>query len=544
VRQSDEARNKALGENAFSEAEALYSLKGPTGEVPSFRPAVSVPELQKIILEDSNRISDVSPQVFIFKKGDREEEREKALQAQWQQARVNYHTLFATTTSRYCGTGFLQLCYSPDLRNGKGGLWVKSRDPRTVGFDPTTDYEFDPSYLYFEDWMHIEEIRKRWPLTSKNLKISGAGSTSATLSQTGSGYGFQMPSGPMTSMPGMPGAATAIGRTSSDTRLLVRHVFCKDYTREIVDKNNLPDGALTDPEFLWKYRNGRYIVECEGYILSDGSNPYPKRSDIPSPFFPIFPVWALPPLYGPWGIPVTRFSSTLQSLAEKLYTQLYENSVRLNNGVWFIDQSTGIDVESFGGMPGEVQSINPNSKVPECRTSPALPSNAYQFPSDLLKMQQRLQGQTEAKQGNPGQGNVSTSLFESSILQSSGMLQLAGRLQSFTISQLSTCMFYTMGRYMNRFSMPFRGDKSTDIVKWEGILDPHDYDLMLDEDSIQPLSEIALRRMVPDLMKTGVLNTERGLQMLGIPNAEKIALEQKEQQQLAALARVKNGKKG
>jgi hypothetical protein len=124
------------------------------------------------------------------------------------------------------------------------------------------------------------------------------------------------------------------------------------------------------------------------------------------------------------------------------------------------------------------------------------------------------------------------------------MLQLAGRLQSFTISQLSTCMFYTMGRYMNRFSMPFRGDKSTDIVKWEGILDPHDYDLMLDEDSIQPLSEIALRRMVPDLMKTGVLNTERGLQMLGIPNAEKIALEQKEQQQLAALARVKNGKKG
>jgi hypothetical protein len=522
----------------------LYSLKGPSGEVPSFRPAVSVPELQKIILEDSNRISDISPMAYVFNKGDREEKREQALQAAWQQARVNYHTLYATTTSRYCGTGFLQLCYSPDLRNGKGGLWVKSRDPRTVGFDPTTDYEFDPSYLYFDDWMHVEEVRKRWPMTSQGIKAGGRGSVPSSLTHTSSGYGFQMPQGPMTSMPGMPGSQSPTGRTSSDTRVRVTHWFCKDYTREIVDTKNLPDGALTDPEFKWKYPNGRLLVECEGQILFDGSNPYPKRTDIPSPFFPIFPVWALPPLYGPWGVPVTRFSASLQSLAEKLYTQLYENSVRLNNGVWFVDQSTGIDIEAFGGMPGEVQSINPNSRIPECRTAPALPSNAYQFPNDLLKMQQRLQGQTEAKQGNPGQGNVSTSLFESSILQGSGMLQLAGRLQSFTITQLATCMFYTMGRYMNRFSMPFRGDKSTDIVEWQGILDPADYDVMLDEDSIQPLSEIALRRMVPDLMKTGVLNTERGLQILGVPHAEKIAQEQKENLELQALARVKNGKKG
>lgn len=542
--QSDSSRKQALGENLFSSAEALYSLKGPTGEVPSFRPSVSVPELQKIILEDSNRISDISPQVYVFNNGDRAEEREKALQAVWQQARVNYHTLFATTTSRYCGTGFLQLCYSPNLRNGKGGLWVKSRDPRTVGFDPTTDYEFDPSYLYFDDWMHIEEIRQRWYYTSEKIKVVGAGSSTASLLQTGSGYGFQMPNGPMTSMPGMPGISSQLGRTNSDNRLRVTHWFCKDYTREIVDKKNLPDGALTDPEFKWKFPNGRYLVECEGFILADGPNPYPHRRDIPSPFFPLVPIWAIPPLYGPWGIPVTRFSESLQQLGEKLYTQLYENSVRLNNGTWFIDSSTGIDIEAFGGMPGEVQSINPNSKVPECKTAPALPSQAYQLPADLFKIQQRLQGQTDAKQGNPGQGNVSTSLFESSILQSSGMLQLAGRLQSFSISQLANGMFDTMGRYLGRFSLPFRGDKSTDVVEWEGILDPHDYDLMLDEDSIQPLSEIALRRMVPDLMKTGVLNTERGLQMLGIPHAEKIAEEQKEQLQLQALARVMKGKKG
>lgn len=82
-----------------------------------------------------------------------------------------------------------------------------------------------------------------------------------------------------------------------------------------------------------------------------------------------------------------------------------------------------------------------------------------------------------------------------------------------------------------------------DVVEWEGILDPHDYDLILDEDSIQPLSEVALRRMVPELMKTGILNTERGLSILGIPHAEKIAQEQRQTLELQALARTRGAKK-
>ena len=115
-------------------------MKSASGTLPTFRPAVLVPELQKIMLEDANKISDISPSIYIFKSGEQAEDREKALQAMWQQARVNYHLLFATLVSRYCGTGFLQMCYSSELRNGKGALYVKSRDPRTVGFDPTTDY--------------------------------------------------------------------------------------------------------------------------------------------------------------------------------------------------------------------------------------------------------------------------------------------------------------------------------------------------------------------------------------------------------------------
>lgn len=539
--QSNDARRQALGENAFDDAQALYLMRGSSGTVPSFRPQIQVPELQKILLEDSNRISDISPQIYIFNDGEAAEERERAIQAAWTHAHVNYHLLYSTLISRYCGMGFLQLCFDPNMRNGRGQVWTKSRLPNTVGFDPTTDYEFDPSYIFWEDWLHPEEIRKRWYHASKDIKNPQSTAASSTVFQNSTGYGFQMPPGPMAAMPGMPSSGE-IGRTTNDTRWRVTHCICKDYTREVVDKKNLPDGNLTDPEFKWRYPNGRYLVECQGHILADGPNPFPQRTDIPAPFMGLVPVWALPPLYGPWGVPVTRFSQSLQSMGEKLYTQLFENAVRLNNGTWFIDKGTGIDIEQFGGIPGEVQEINPNSRVPEMRTVTPLPGQAYQLPGDVFKIQQRLLGQTEAKQGNPGQGNVSTSLFESSILQSSGLLQLSGRLQSFSVYMIGSGMFYTMGRYVDRYRMPFRGDKGMETALWEGILDPHNYDLLLDEDSIQPLSEVALRRMVPDLMKTGILNTERGLQILGIPHAEKIAEEHRQTLELQALARLKGRK--
>lgn len=539
VQLSTEARNKALGENIFKEAEDLYCLKNGGASVPSFRPAVTIPELQKICFEDANKLSDLSPQPYIYSKGERVKDRESALQAEWQRARVNYHLMYAALQARYIGVGFLQLCYSPDLNHGEGGLWVKARDPRTVGVDPSADYEWDPSFLYFEDWMNLEEVRKRWPDTSRSIRPS----TSPPPTGMDSGFGIQMPPGPMTSIPGTFGIQNSKS-TASGNSVLVRHVFCKDYTREIVEAKDIPDGALTDPEFQWKYPSGRWLVECDGYILSDGDNPFPMRTDIHVPCFPLFPVWALPPLYGPWGVPATHLSLNLQNLSEKMYTQLYENAIRLNNGVWFVDTSTGIDIEAFGGMPGEVQQLNPNSRVPEVRTGAAMPAQAFQFPKDLLDMQRKLHGMTEARQGNPGAGNISTSLFDASVLQSSGLLQLSGRLQYFTLSNLASAMYHTMCRYIPSRIIPYRGSEGMTTAEWKGILRPDQHhELLLDEDSVKPLSDAVVKKMAPELMKTGVLSTKRGLELLSFPDADQIAEEQKQQLELQALARTKGAKK-
>jgi hypothetical protein len=543
VRASEEYRKDKIGEKAFKDAEELYCMKDQGSPSPSFRPMIRIPMLQRIMLEEANQISDTVPQIYIFSDNRaRDKEREKALQAQWYSSKVNQHTLMASLTARYCGTGFLVAGFDPDLRNGKGGMWVKSIDPRLVGFDPATDYTWDPSYAYYGTWMNIDDVRLRWPVTSKHVRPRNGGSPASPIAGD-SGYGMQMPSGPMASIPGMPFSG-GTKRYSQDTSVLVRHVFCKDYTREMVDNADKPlEAELIDPEMILKYPNGRWLVECEGVILSDGPNPYPRRSDIMAPHFPIFPVWALPALHGGWGTPVTSMTVDMQLLAQRLYTQAFENCIRLNNGVWFIPQNTGIDPEAFGGLPGEVVMINQGSQAPTCVAPNALSASAMQVPEKLLQLQNQVLGFGEARQGNPGAGNISTDLYDASVLQSSGLLQLSGRLMAGTLQMLGEFMFYTMGRYMGRQNMPLRGNDGVEMAEWQGLIRPDQYDVMLDEASIRPLSNAVVRKMTPDLMKTGIVATERGLRTLGYPGAEEIAEEQRHNLELQALGRVKGGKK-
>lgn len=535
---SSEARDKAIGANIDNEAEELYCLRGSRQNVPQFRPEVRIPELQKIILDDANQISNLAPKPFIFSRGERVQDREAALQAQWQASNANLQLLYASIYARYKGVGFIQLCYDPDMNNGEGGLWWSTRDPATVFMDASPSLTWDPAYIGWTDHLPLEEIRKRWPMTANSVRPTNA----PPLAGSDSGYGIQMPEGPMRSMPSLTSSADGQGGMN-DSRIEVTYCFCKDYTRELVEKDRLPDGALTDPEFQWKYPNGRWLVECQGFILYDGDNPWPTRADIPAPGFPLFPIWSLPPVFSPWGVPVTHLSLNLQEVAERMMTQLYENGVRLNNGTWFVDSNTGIDIEAFGGMPGEVQQIQPNTRVPAIVYGGNMPAQAFQFPQQLLQIQRDVHGLTDARQGNPGAGNISSDLFDASVLQSSGLLQLAGRLQYQTVLLMMTAMYRAMAKFLPSRKIPWQTSTSgMQVAEWKGLLRPDTYhDVYLDEDSVRPLSDTVLRNLAPKLMETGVLDTERGLNLLGVPDAEEIAKQRTQQMQLAALGKVARG---
>ena len=486
------------------------------------------------MMHEANDLSETSPRPYIVnhEKGKREEDRERALQATWRASQVNYHSMFTTLMSLFSGMCPMQVGYDPDARQGRGSIWCKMRDPRTFDCDPATDYTCNWSWIILEDRMHIEDVRARWPLTSSQVRprISGR-SVSPLLGD--SGYGIDMPSGPMSMIPGLPNRQGI----PSDNRVRVRWCYCSDYTREKVESHTLPSGAIVPADFAWKYPNGRMVVECEGWTLSDGDNPYPLR------MFPAVPFWATLPLYGVWATPAIRYSKDLQGVAERLYTGMFENFTRINNGIWFVDERTGIDPEAFGGVPGEVQIINANSPVPQQVAPAPWPQHAVQAPQMLLDKQKELQGFTDARSGKPGAGNISTELFDSSVIRSQGVTQLRGRLNSVSYQRLAELIFYTMARYYRSQSMFTKTAEGYDEVKWLETNRPDQFDLELDAASILPFSQAMLRKMAPELRKAGLLDVHTTLDTLEFPDAEKIASNLEQEVALQALAKTKGAKK-
>jgi hypothetical protein len=388
--------------------------------------------------------------------------------------------------------------------------------------------------------MNLEDVRLKWPETSRAIKPRHTSGGFQPFSGD-SGYGISQPSGPMATMPGIGGQNSKTQR--SEWRVLVRHCFCRDYTRETVEKDDVPATSLIDPEVRLKYPLGRWLVECEGVILQDGDNPYPQRRDLAAPRFPLFPNYVMPPLFGPWGIPVTRMTENLQRLAQRFYTQVFENGLRMNNGVWFIDENTGIDTDGFGGLPGEVCVVKPGSRIPQPVTPNAIGAAGLAAPEKLLALQNDCLGFSASRQGDPGAGNVSTDLFDSAVLQSSGMLQLAGRFLSETAESIGTFFFDCMCKFQQKSTLAYRGPEGVTLASWNGQIDPMTYDLALDDASVRPLSEAVVRKLTPDLMKAGVVSPERGLRTLGYPDPEGVSKEQETSQALAALAKVRSGRK-
>ena len=103
--------------------------------------------------------------------------------------------------------------------------------------------------------------------------------------------------------------------------------------------------------------------------------------------------------------------------------------------------------------------------------------------------------------------------------------------------------FDTMCKYQQKTTLPYRGPEGITLAAWNGQIDPSTYDVALDEASVRPLSEAIVRKITPDLMSKGIVGPERGLRTLGYPDPEGIAQEQQTSQALAALAKVKSGRK-
>lgn len=524
---SERKREDALGKNFYEDAKTFFNLSDSIVS-PRFRPAVQIPELQTLCMREANDLSEFQPTLYIYspEANKRDEIIEKAFHAQWNETAVPYHLLYANIWAQFAGTGFLQYGLDPRARNGKGKMWVKSRDPRTVHIDPAADYTCNWSYLILEDYVHLEVVKQRYSTRAKFLPKYPTNSTKDIRGQE-SQTGFRLPDGPFQSMPPFSNVSSRTGMTSR-----VRTAFFEDYTREVVGE--IVEGV--DPVMKWKYPGGRMMVECEGVILVDGPNPYPHGT------FPLVPIWATPPMYGIWAVPPTRYTASLQNLAERTYSQVFENLYRTNNVVWFIPKESGIKQSDFGGVPGEKQMYE-GTQAPSSVGPPSFPDSSIKLPDLLLQKQRDLQGFTQSRQGDSGSGNVSPELFDASVMRSQSMTQLRGRLSSESIKRLCVGMAYTMIEYLPDQVIPVKNSKGFDTLDWKNPKDK-DQELYLDPGAFHTQSQAAVRRMAEQLMASGKLPLSEGLEIIGFPNAERIAREAEEKSAIAAIAASGAGQGG
>lgn len=530
---SQEERDNTLGDDWFQEVRDFHSLTGRFPASPTFRPRVVVPQLQTLMLNEATDLSDQQPKIFIMKDGKRDRQAEDGFTEHWRQQYFNNKIFLAELWGLYCGTGFIQVGFDPEAKRGQGQVWMEVRDPSTVFPDPGSADPEQWVYVILKDRMYIDEIQRLWPENGYRVhprNVLGR----ASAPPDGFDIGLKLPDGPMSISGGIPTI-----KPSGDGRLTVRHLYIRDYTsmdipKEDVERIQSQLGALIPaPQRKLRWPNGRWIVECDGIVLADGDNPYPFRS------WPIIPYHAMPTLGSFWCPPPVRYTKGLQELAERHLTQNFENAVRTNNMIWFIDERTGLRAEEFGGIPAQVCIINANSPVPECKYPQAMPAHMTQAPQQLLTLQKELQGFTPARAGQQAPGNVGADLNDASIFQSQFLTRMRARMMAESVQRTAELVFWTMRNLKQGTQFISQDSGDVKLTAWPELGPIEDYDVYLDHTSIRPMSAAAMRTLVMGLLKEGHMPLGRALEALEFPDSAEIAAEVKEELQLSALSKLK-----
>jgi hypothetical protein len=282
-----------------------------------------------------------------------------------------------------------------------------------------------------------------------------------------------------------------------------------------------------------KYPHGRRIVGANGVILYDGPNNYPD--------FGLIRVTLEPTGDRFWGVGFVQQTAELQLAADKLASNVVENAVRLNNGIIVSTTNTGLDWETFAGIPAQIVQINPGSEF-KIQYPPPMPPEMIEAPWRMLDMQRRLLGFQDARTGAPSRGNVSAELTETEISQAQSVTRLRARMLRDVVQRMAEMIFARMAfGYTQPRAIPAVAGEEFQPVVWEPLLEPDKYAIYVDPASFTIMSKTMLRRMSLLLRKLNVLDRKAVLEAIGWPNADAVAKRMDQAEAMAAMA--KGGKK-
>lgn len=536
IAMSDEARRDAYGPNSDEDARNFYNLQERSRKMPTFRPRISAPQLQLLLLSEAADLTDADVRVFINKGDERDKNREKAFQQHWRQEFFGLQLAMAQIFAKFSGTSFLQVGNDPYANKGHGKVWLRARHQENVHCDPISWWPPDWSWQIIEDFMPLDRIRQVFGEPATRIKPKGQKAKEMAGPPAGQ---LEMPPGPMSqTIRGIP----TKGDDEVGGPLKVRYGYVIDSSmRELTNDEELVFASKNIPTKLKdgskvvvpQYPEGRMIVDCEGTVLSDGDSWLPLGD-----LWPATPVWAVPPWDTVWCPNPTRYTKSLQDAAEWGMTQNYENSRRLNNGMIVIHESTGLNANSVGGLPGEIVMVAANSQPGagiDIKYPPPFPPQMLQLPTSYLALQKELRGATPARTGNLNPGNVGPDLFEAAVSQSQSGERLTAKFFAWSVQKSIELLFYVMSKSFTE-TRKFREKGKT--VEWEPDVNAEEYDVWLPEGSIRPMSATALRQMVMELKKNGMIDVKHALDLLDIPDSEEISEAISNEMKLAALAKL------
>src|SRR5882762_4656944 len=230
------SRNDFLGDDWAENARKFYNVEGIVGKVPSFRPQVQIPQLQVLSITEATELTDISPKVYIYDKGNGQVDaaRSRSFQEEWKSLWVNHHLMFASLWAQFTGIGWLQFGYDPFLDLGFGSNWCRSISPDHLDVDPGAQCRSDSTYMVKEDRLYPDQVTYYWPETGSGLEAEaispGLGARNSPASVGTLPPKMRFPEGPMRQFDG----PTEGESVEADGRLRVRYLFIDDRTVELV----------------------------------------------------------------------------------------------------------------------------------------------------------------------------------------------------------------------------------------------------------------------------------------------------------------------
>lgn len=505
--------------------------------LPSFKAPIVINEAQTLILQEVSDLTDNHLEVYVQKSkasAQRDENAEKALKSYWTRNFIDLEVMKAALDAMILPSGFFSCTWDPLAMQGQGDVSVKSRDPRTVFPDPDAEDDDNWRYVMTSDVLDLVLIRQIWPDQGWRVKPEAKYSTKM-------GHDTQAPrsrsgryKGPLYA----PGSSIlSMGFSKARAQVLTLFIYDDELEEQFEEAKDPSTGMPSlKSTTRQKYPNGRCVIGCNGVILFDGPNPYVGR-------FPIVRVNLVPTTHAFWPqcSPLQNVMEIYKA-ANRLETQVVENAIRLNNGILIADANSGLNPETFAGIPGQCVLKRPG-------TSAAI-SYPPPMPADMINHGARLRGHAKEVLGFPvsrtgaGQrGNISAELNETEISQGQSLSRLRGKLLYASCQKLVEMIFARMGQfYTTPRHLPYITGHEWATVPWNPIPDAQAYSVHVDPASFQVKSQTMLQRLYLTLAKMGKIPDKDLLKMLDVPNAEKMADENREQLMLQAMAKMKPGK--